>query len=166
MLRTSALCRLALSAALLLGVTAPAGGQGPPNWKGSASGSTVPAPPKDQPAPDIGKLDLDTFGGISSHLGRFSATGYHFLVYADFTFFGQATWTGANGDSLEVVYAGQLFPSDDPEYPFAFEAVLVALGGTGRLADARGSAVMTGGFTGSPGVFTFDFQGTLHPRGR
>jgi len=34
------------------------------------------------------------------------------------------------------------------------------------LADARGAAMMSGGFTGVPGDFYFDVAGSLHPQGK
>jgi hypothetical protein len=73
----------------------------------------------------------------------------------------QGTWTTAKGDSLEVTYAGQVFLTRDPDFPFGFDAALVASGGTGRFADAQGQAAMTGAFTGVPGDFVFAFEGTL-----
>jgi len=99
-------------------------------------------------------------------LDEFTASGAHRLNVTDFSFTGYATWTAENGDSLEVTYTGQLFPSDDPDFPFGFTADLEADGGTGRFANAKGSAVMVGGFSGSPGEFFFDFEGTLHPQGK
>ena len=55
--------------------------------------------------------------------------------------------------------------SGDPDFPFGFEAVLVAEGGTGRLANARGTAVMTGAFTGVPGNCTSTSRGHCIPAG-
>jgi hypothetical protein len=130
-------------------------GDSPPNWKGSGVGTTRPD----------GGVDRDEFSGRSTHLGKFTGEGFHALNPLDFTFAGQATWTADDGDSLDVTYTGQVYPSGDPVYPFGFVAVLVAEGGTGRLASARGSAVMTGAFTGVPGELYFDVQGTLHPNG-
>jgi hypothetical protein len=72
----------------------------------------------------------------------------------------------SNFDALEVTYTGQVFLSGDPDYPFGFVADLVAEGGTGRFAKARGRAVMTGAFTGVPGDLFFDIEGTLHPNGK
>lgn len=136
--------------------TAAAANPAPPNWKGGGTGTTRPD----------GGVDVDSFAGKSSHLGRFTGEGFHVLNPFDFTFAGQAVWTAANGDTLNVTYAGQVFPSDDPDYPFGFQAVLVADGGTGRLAGASGRAVMTGAFTGVPGELYFDFKGTLRTRGK
>jgi hypothetical protein len=132
----------------VVGLTVPAaaaGGDSPPNWKASGTGTTRPE----------GGVDVDTFRGGSAHLGRFTGEGFHVLNPVTFTFTGQATWTASNGDTLRVTYAGQVFLTGDPVYPFGFTADLVAAGGTGRLA-----------FTGVPGDFFFSVEGTLHPNGR
>src|SRR4051794_21191587 len=142
-------------ACLAVGVLASAApgksGTPPPNWKGGGTGSTQPED----------SVDVDAFRGSSSHLGRFTGEGFHVLNPVDFSFAGQATWTASNGDTLAVTYAGQIFLSGDPDFPFGFEAELLAEGGTGRLAGAHGRAVMTGAFTGVPGEFYFNFEGTL-----
>jgi hypothetical protein len=130
----------------------------PPDWKGGGIGTT-------QPSSD-GITDVDAFGGRSSLVGGFKAEGFHVLDPFDFTFAGQATWTVSNKDTLSVTYTGQIFFTGDPDYPFGFVATLVADGGTGRLAGAQGCAVMTGAFTGIPGAFYFEFEGTLQPRGK
>jgi hypothetical protein len=127
----------------------------PPNWKGGGTGTTTPE----------GGVDVDVFNGKSSRLGQFSGTGFHVLNPLDFTFAGQGTWTAANGDTLDVTYTGQVFFSGDPVFPFGFDATLVANGGTGRFAGAQGQAVLTGAFTGIPGDFFFDFEGTLQLAG-
>ena len=153
-----------LPPALLLGIllgltanTAQAGGD-PPNWKGAGSGTT------DRLESGI---DVETFAGKSSHLGKFTGLGFHVLDPIYFTFEGQATWTAANGDTLSVTYAGQLFPSGDPDYPYGFVATLTAVGGTGRFSSATGVAEMTGGFTGQfPGELYFEFEGTLSLHGK
>ena len=149
--------RLAVLACLFTwAAPAARGGDSPPNWRGGGTGSTVP----------VGAVDVDTFRGQSTHLGRFTGTGSHVLNPVDFTFVGQATWTAANGATLNVMYAGQVFFSGDPDYPFGFVADLWAVGGTGRLAGATGTAVMTGAFTGVPGDLYFEIEGTLRVGGR
>jgi hypothetical protein len=145
----------ALLVGLALGLPAAVEAGPPPNWKGGGTGSTEP----------VGLVHVDDFAGTATHLGRFTGAGFH-VLYPDLSFEGQATWTAANGDTLEVEYAGQAVVTDDPDFPFQFTAELRAVGGTGRLAGARGVAVMTGGFTGVPGDLFFEFAGTLHPRGR
>jgi hypothetical protein len=146
---------LGMAVLLALPATAPAKDP-PPNWKGSAAGTTDHA----------GAVDVEAFAGKSTHLGKFTGEGSH-VLFPDFSFVGRATWTAANGDQMFVTYAGQLFPGTDPDFPFAFEAVLIADGGTGRLAGAQGRAVMTGAFTGTfPGELYFDFEGTLSVNGK
>jgi len=139
---------------LAAGISAPAAQAGE-NWRGGGIGTTRPE----------GGVHVDSFSGQSTRLGRFTGSGFH-VLNPDFTFVGQATWTAANGDTLKVTYSGQVFPSGDPDYPYGFFAELVAVGGTGRLADARGQATMTGAFTGVPGDLFFDVDGALHPRGK
>lgn len=153
--------RFALVACAAIGLAAPAvhaDDPAPPNWRATATGSTRPAGDG---------TDLDDFGGNSSVLGRFTGAGFH-VLYPDLTFAGEATWTAADGSTLSVEYAGgPLYLTGDPDYPFGFEAVLVVTGGTGRLAGASGTAVMTGAFTGTfPGELYFEVEGTLHPQGK
>lgn len=128
----------------------------PPNWKLAAAGNTVPAN-------DGSGLDLDSFAGHSTHLGRFTGTGFH-MLHPDSTFDGFATYTAANGDQLDVIYSGYIVSFE--EFPFPVAAKFQIVGGTGRLANAEGQAAMTGGFTGVPGDLFFELQGTLHPKGK
>ncbi len=151
---TVALCLLAQNAF--------AGGP-PPNWKVFAAGST------DGPGDESIGPDVDEFAGFSTHLGRFTGEGEHFLNPKAGTFVGYATYTASNGDQLFVEYAGGIVGVDpDPEaaYPFLVAAEFEVVGGTGRLANAQGSAHMTGGFTGIPGDLYFGLKGTLHPQGK
>jgi hypothetical protein len=153
---------LTLLVGAVLGLTSSPGVAGEnvnrPNWKGSAYGTTAPDP--DNPG-----VDCDVFAGESSHIDLFTAEGCHSL-HPDFTFDGYATWIAENGESLNVTYSGFLFPSGDPDFPFGFLATLDADGGTGRLSDAQGSALMQGAFSGVPGELFFDFEGTVHPQGK
>ncbi len=148
-------CLACLAAGVLASAVA-AGDPAPPNWKGEATGTTRP----------VGIYDVDAFGGSSSHLGRFTAAGFHLLDPVDFTFAGQATWTASNGDTLDVTFAGYIFFTGDANYPFGFAGEFQADGGTGRFANAWGSAAMSGAFTGIPGELYFSFEGTLHSDGK
>ena len=150
---TPQLARDFSSPALLLRLAAP-----PVRRGGAAPTGTYLRPDRRGRA---GDFDVDVFGGKSSQLGRFTAEGSHVLNPVDFTFAGEAVWTAANGDELWVTFSGQLFPSDDPDFPFGVVGFLDVDGGTGRFAKARGRAAMSGGFTGVPGDFYLDFQGTL-----
>src|SRR5689334_12382657 len=84
----------------------------PPNWKVSATGTATLAD-----FDGTYRTDRDAFGGHSSHLGKFTATGYHVLNVFTGEFAGVATYSAANGDTLNVSYAGQLFPSGDADFP-------------------------------------------------
>ena len=126
-----------------------------PNWKGSGTGRIQPR----------GSVDIDTFGGSSSRLDRFTGTGSHVLNLHDSSFVGQGTWTAVNGDTLEVTYDGQIFLTDDPGLPFGFDAMLLADGGTGWFAGAHGHAIMTGAFNEVSGELVFEFEGTLQLAG-
>jgi hypothetical protein len=150
------LWRLAALLFLTVAFVTPAANAGE-NWRVRGTGTTESS----------GGVDLDHFSGHSTLLGRYTGEGFHILNPVDFTFVGEATYTAANGDELHVEYTGQLFPSDDADFPFGFIAEVNAVGGTGRLADARGTAVMTGGYEGTvPGALYFNLEGTLHPQGK
>jgi hypothetical protein len=143
--------------ALALAASAASAGQ---NWRVSGAGTTESS--------DEDGVDLDHFSGHSTLLGRYTGEGFHILNPVDFTFVGEATYTAANGDELHVEYSGQLFPSGDADFPYGFIAEVNAVGGTGRLAGARGTAVMTGGYEGpfSGAKLYFNLDGTLHPQGK
>jgi hypothetical protein len=132
------------------------------NWRVSGAGTTESS--------GVDGVDLDHFSGHSTLLGRYTGEGFHILNPVDFTFVGEATYTAANGDELHVEYSGQLSytPEDDADFPFSFIAEVNAVGGTGRLAEARGTAVMTGGYEGpfSGAKLYFNLDGTLHPQGK
>lgn len=134
------------------------------NWRVRGAGVTE--------ATDVPGTDLDFFSGHSTLLGRYTGEGFH-LLSPDFSFVGEATYTAANGDELHVEYSGLLSfdpndPDFDPDFPFTFVAEVNVVGGTGRLADAQGTAVMTGGYEGpfSGAKLFFNLEGTLHPQGK
>ncbi len=158
--RFSFLSRTAAIACLVLvcaGANARAASNPHPNWLAWSYGSTAPAG---------NGTDVDEFIGLSTHLGFFCGDGFHALNPLDFTFEGEATWTAIDGAKLYVRYAGQVFPSGDPDFPFGFVAEITAVGGTRHLARTTGSGVMTGGFTGVPGEFYFEVEGNLRTRRR
>lgn len=157
MLRFPTLLRAAALAALSLAVFASNASAAPPNWLAWGYGMTAPAG---------NGTDEDDFIGLSTHVGLLCGDGFHALNPLDFTFEGEATWTAIDGAKLFVQYSGQLFPSEDPDFPFGFVAEITAVGGTRRLAGATGSGAMTGGFTGVPGEFYFVVEGNLKIRRR
>lgn len=132
----------------------------PPNWKVSAVGTSTLA---DLDLANFTRTDTDAFGGNSSHLGKFTGTGYHVLNLLTGEFAGVATYTAANGDTMNVTYAGQLFPSGNADFPYGVMADVEIGGGTGRFATAIGGGVLTGGFTGAVpvGDVFFSVEGTL-----
>src|SRR3954452_18839107 len=147
--------RFSLVATLAIALAAPAiaaaGGESSEDWQGSATGTTTPGAGGDH----------DEFGGYSAPFGPFQAVGLHVLNPATGHFQGSAVWTASGGDTLNVSYSGNVTPSGNPNYPYAFKGVLSAKGGTGRLSHAKGSATWMVGFTGGPGNFFFVFDGTL-----
>src|SRR4051812_45639885 len=77
---------LALLAGLIV-APAPRASDAPPDWRGAATSATTP---------DVATgVDVDALAGTSSHVGRFTAQGFHVLNPADFTFQGHAVMTGA-----------------------------------------------------------------------
>lgn len=131
-------------------------GHGENNWKGFAAGSTAPDP--DQPG-----VDCETFAGMSSIAGPFTAEGCHMLDFS-LAVAGNAVWIAQNGDKLNITYTGQVYFTGDPDLPFGIVFNMIADGGTGRFANAFGAARGIGGFTGVPGGFVFEFEGTLYPQ--
>jgi hypothetical protein len=148
--------RIALLTFLVVGLTASAFAD-PPNWKGSANGSTVLNHFYQDGNGDFHRIDDDNFGGKSTHLGQFTGAGSHDLNLTTFAFVGYATWTASDGATLDVVF------------PFTFEATLSVVGGTGRFANAQGQVDWGGAFSGDGtlvpvpviNVFFFDFAGTM-----
>ena len=81
-----------------------------------------------------GQIDLGTgevmFGGTASHLGLYTANG--FLNPNDFSIFG--TIEAANGDTLNFTALFSIGPLGE------IQATFDIAGGTGRFADAAGTA--------------------------
>jgi hypothetical protein len=81
-----------------------------------------------------GQIDLATFsiqfGGVASHLGLYTASG--FLNPNDFSILG--TIEAANGDTLDFTAFFEIGPLGE------IEATFNVAGGTGRFADAVGTA--------------------------
>ena len=125
----------------------------------------------------VGRLDIDTVVGQSTHLGRFTVTpeldedgnpiSAHTLSFVDGSIGGRAHWRAANGDELFVTYSGVGFPNEDPdtmdEFPFAATATFIADGGTGRFEDASGEMTIEGFFGPFDTTidYFFNFEGTL-----
>ena len=132
-------------------------------WCGSGTGTSEQS---DKPG-----IDCDVLTGWGGgQTGYFTAEGCHELDPTTGIFVGSTTWTTANGDTLNITFEGQVFPSDDPDFPFGFFGNFSANGGTGDLANAVGSTTWTGGLTGlplpnQPANLYFNFEGTLNTDG-
>jgi hypothetical protein len=74
--------------------------------------------------------------GQATHLGTVSLVSTHCPAEADYVIDGRATFVAANGDELNGVYDYDPL-SESNEIAFSFA------GGTGRFANASGSAVWT-----------------------
>ena len=117
-------------------------------WKGNAQGHDVGV--------DAGGSIHIVFGGESSHMGRYSAVGRH-RVNNNLEFSGSATFTAANGDTLDVTYEGSVSLAVNPP---TISGTMTVVGGTGNFKNAIGEADFDGEDTGF-GVFEFDFDGKL-----
>ena len=97
--------------------------------------------------------------GIATHLGPFTEVGVALLIpTADPTVFqvsGTATHTAANGDQLVETIAGNLNVVTG-----AGTATMTYIGGTGRFADASGSAFFELQLVGD-GAFVYSGVGTI-----
>lgn len=112
------------------------------------------------PASELG----GTFGvvGTATHLGKFVGKGTYEVTGVDgaLVFFHvAATWTAANGDSIEIDCPEWV--NDNSVTPPTSTGVMKIIGGTGRFADASGS------FIGdiSPAVITPGAPNTLTAEG-
>ncbi|HEX5271810.1 MAG TPA: hypothetical protein VFW33_15035 [Gemmataceae bacterium] len=76
--------------------------------------------------------------GTASHLGRSTVSATHVLNLFTGQFTSTFTVTAANGDKAYGTAEGQIFPDG------SFEETLQFNGGTGRFANATGSATGTG----------------------
>ena len=84
--------------------------------------------------------------GKSTHMGNVSLTAADCITPMEnhFTFKGTFTLTAANGDKLTGDYTGSFVPKDAaPMYSYS-DAKFKITGGTGRFAQATGSAELQG----------------------
>jgi hypothetical protein len=98
------------------------------------------------------------FNGTATHLGAFTGDGYvQFFSLADWTLVsqGSTTFVAANGDEL---YAS--FLAFKPPWAEDFVGQFSFLGGTGRFADAGGSAVIVATPLDATS-FLIQFDGTI-----
>ena len=97
--------------------------------------------------------------GIATHVGPFSEVGAVQLTPTDdpavFQLSGSATHTAANGDQLFETIAGTLNVVTG-----AGTATMTFVGGTGRFANASGSAIFELQLVGD-GAFVYTGEGTI-----
>jgi hypothetical protein len=113
-------------------------------WKGVGVGTAPPAG-----ADGITHVQMR---GESSHTGAYTVVGAHTFISEE-DFVGSFVLTAANGDELWVLYTGT-FDTTDTTNPFSFSGALTVIGGTGRFADATGSA----DYTAEIDADTFEFR--------
>lgn len=143
----SAACVL-LSLVLISGLNA----QGS-DWSGSASGTSAPF------IEDPGNhTTLSGWGG--GQLGNFTAVGTQ-QIHDDFSITGELTMLSADGEELQITYEGQVTIGINPDGPYLFTAQLTANGGTGRFAQAAGSATMSGSINEYSRTWDVQFEGEL-----
>ena len=117
-----------------------------------------------EPDPDLPFLVnlVVEWEGVASHLGKFQRTDYLLFNFVEGTLVGAKTFTAANGDELHVLTEGTFDASHDPseEDPLLITGTYCFIGGTGRFADATGTAsyeVLTPDFQSA----TVSFEGVL-----
>lgn len=102
--------------------------------------------------------------------GRFAGTGADFS--GNFTHIGKfqgvvdlnantAVWTAANGDTITNQTTSFVLVEEVSPGVFRYEQTLVITGGTGRFANATGSATATGLINGVTGAYDGELVGTI-----
>ena len=104
--------------------------------------------------------------GKATHLGECSFDAKHFFAFTTVELDQGVAWNGelelgaANGDIVNATYEGDIVPSDDPDVPFLLLFSITFDGGTGRFANATGTAEVIGLTTIEPDPSNGLFKGT------
>lgn len=93
------------------------------------------------------------FTGNFTHIGKFQ--GVVDLVAST------AVWTAANGDTITNQTTAFVLVEEVSPGVFRYEQTLVITGGTGRFANATGSATVTGLINGVTGAYDGILTGTI-----
>ncbi len=98
-----------------------------------------------------------TFGGNFTHLGSFTG---------EITFFNGvettlATWTAANGDTVDVISIFTITGFDSETGLYIFHQAIKVLGGTGRFAGATGTIAGDGETTPTFSYYFGVIKGTI-----
>ena len=150
-----------VSVVLLLAVFAGSAWAGPPPRPFKGNGVATSSVPTSPPAGPIVNLKVE-WEGVASHLGKFKRTDYLLFNFVEGTLVGAKTFTAANGDELHVLTEGTFDASHEPseEDPLLISGTYCFIGGTGRFAEATGTAsyeVLTPDFQSA----TVSFEGVL-----
>jgi hypothetical protein len=143
----SSLRRFALVITALLGSALPVAADESLPMKGWAKESITDSQPNED-----GVLLTAEGAGEATYLGYFTRRAVA-LLRPDFTLKGRVTFTAANGDKLCADLDGGFTTATKIEGTYTFT------GGTGRFADASGSADFTAIFDGGSAELTF--KGTI-----
>jgi hypothetical protein len=87
--------------------------------------------------------------GKVTHLGRFSETADVTLCVQNGSYYGESTWTAANGDEIFFSFTGQDRPRNEGDEFAIADYVSIIEGGNGRFEGASG-IVYTGQFRPDP----------------
>jgi hypothetical protein len=101
--------------------------------------------------------------GKSTHLGKVSLKAADCITPMEnhFTFKGTFTLTAANGDKLTGDYSGSFVPKDAAPMYALSDAKFQITGGTGRFAQASGSAKLQGTQNIQTGKGKLEVDGTI-----
>lgn len=103
--------------------------------------------------------------GTSTHLGKVSFTAIDCITPIEkenyFTFTGRLTLITANGDKLTGNYSGSFKPVDSGSIYTLSDAKFEIKGGTGRFADAEGTAGLKGNQDILTGKGKIELDGTI-----
>lgn len=101
--------------------------------------------------------------GKSTHLGKVSLKAVDCVTPMEnhFTFKGSFTLTAANGDTLTGDYSGSFIPKENPPMYGLSDAKFQITGGTGRFAQATGSAELQGNQNIQTGKGKLEADGTI-----
>jgi hypothetical protein len=105
-----------------------------------------------QPGPNGGDLITASASGQATHLGNYTRVENILVNQGGIT--GDVTFTAANGDQLTAEIDGAFISPTTAAGTYSFT------GGTGRFANASGTAYFSVSLTG-PGTFIVEFNGSL-----
>lgn len=126
----------------------------------SGLGSVAVAKPNDRPLTGSFTGSGLTFEGNLSHLGKFTGqiTSFTPTPSGGNT---TATWTAANGDTVDIASVFTITGSNPSTGLFTFRQDITILGGTGRFDNATGSATAVGETAADFSTYHGDIAGKI-----